>query len=111
MTDEGIGVWNNPSYNEQPQGQSPSPGHDHCTNFAQAMCIVPSAVGTVLAGWVLQSTISNGERTDTLWSNAVSGGTGGTLYLSIVTIKETPPAYLTTSVGNHKIVSMAMCLG
>jgi hypothetical protein len=66
------------------------PGNKGCVVLAQAMCAIPAGgVSNVEAAWVLESSVTTGERVETLWSNTLTGGTGtGKLYLSISFIQE-----------------------
>jgi hypothetical protein len=86
------------------------PGKQGCTEYAEAMCAAPSGAGTAEASWVLESSVTTGERVDQLWSNTLTGGTGGKLYLSISFIQE--PARIFPAGqpydGNIRIVHMSM---
>jgi len=89
------------------------PGAKRMRLYAEAMCAIPTASGTPTGGWVLQSTIVAGERTDSLYSQACS--TSGTLWLSITETAEAPlkgsfnSPSPTGTPGHSKTTAMSMC--
>jgi hypothetical protein len=62
------------------------PGKQGMVAYAEAMCVVPAAAGVEAANWVLESSVTTGERIDALWSNTLS--VSGKLYLSISFLQE-----------------------
>lgn len=64
------------------------PGAKRARMIAEAMCFIPTAAGTPTGGWVQESSITSGERTDTLYSQACS--VSGKLYCSITETAEAP---------------------
>jgi hypothetical protein len=87
---------------------SPDPGSSRMRMAAEAMCFVPTANGAPTV-WVQESVITDGERTDTLYSNALA--TSKTLYLSITTTQEAPKKFPSgSSAGNQKSVMASMAM-
>jgi hypothetical protein len=84
------------------------PGAKRMRLYAEAMCFIPTAAGTPTGGWVTESSIVNGERTDTLYSQACS--TSGKLYLSISETAEAPlkGSFNSSQPGHSKTTAMSM---
>jgi hypothetical protein len=105
LVDDPKSSFENPTY-------SP-PGVSHARIYCESMCFVPTASGTPnAASWVLSSSTVNGERTDDLWTRALS--TTGALYLSITHFNELPskfPARTPPNAGNTKMVACSLTAG
>lgn len=86
--------------------QAQAAGAQHAKLYAEAMAFVPTAAGVVTGSWTLESSSTNGERTDALYSIALT--VSGKLYLSISTIREAPGVGSSTSQGAHRLCAMSM---
>ena len=84
------------------------PGAKRARLYAEAMTFIPTAAGVPTGGWVQESSVTSGERTDTLYSQACS--VSGKLYLSITETAEAPLKGSNNSsiAGHSKISAMSL---